>query len=328
MVQTFSVESRGGYLYAPELSDILRNHVQPSVRFRQFCTTYDHLGLGRGEVAQWDIVGDIPVDPDGVELREDEPIGKSSFTVSQDEVKITEYGTSVDYTFKLDALAKHAILPIVQNALANHARKSIDQAVYNEMEKTRWTVWGHNRGSGDNASTHITFSEDGDTKPTGTNQIAADDTAAELSKYHVRMISTEMEDRDIPTYKDGCYFALFRPKALINLKDDLEAVNQYVTPGWETYTKGEVGKFEGIRFITQTNIASASTGGRTDNGFFFGDDICVEAVALPEQIRFMPGQDFGRYNAVAWYGLFGYKLTRNDANNVHDNRVLMWRTFS
>lgn len=39
--QLWSVPTEGGYLYSDQLSDYLRNQVQPLTKFRQFCDAED-----------------------------------------------------------------------------------------------------------------------------------------------------------------------------------------------------------------------------------------------------------------------------------------------
>jgi len=41
---------------------------------------------------------------------------------------------------------------------------------------------------------------------------------------------------------------------------------------------------------------------------FFGDDAVLEAVAIPEEVRYDLPKDFGRNKAVAWYGLLGFQI--------------------
>ena len=49
---------------------------------------------------------------------------------------------------------------------------------------------------------------------------------------------------------------------------------------------GEIGRYEGIRFVEQTNIASESwTNSLSDAIYFFGDDAVAEGIVVPEEIR-------------------------------------------
>ena len=53
--QVWSVNTSGGYMYADNLSRLLRMAVQPMVKFRQFCDVKDaaHQGLHRGDTVSY-----------------------------------------------------------------------------------------------------------------------------------------------------------------------------------------------------------------------------------------------------------------------------------
>jgi hypothetical protein len=99
---------------------------------------------------------------------------------------------------------------------------------------------------------------------------------------------------------------------------------------------GEIGKFEGVRFIEQTNVFkgrytsgayqvpgsfTAWTSGLSDNAFFFGEDTVAEAIVVPEEMRGMIPQDFGRSKGIAWYYLGGFALTQTQASQA---RIVHW----
>ena len=55
--QTWTVPAEGGFLYSDELSNILRQQVQPRTKFRQLCDAQDgtQKGLNRGELFNWNV---------------------------------------------------------------------------------------------------------------------------------------------------------------------------------------------------------------------------------------------------------------------------------
>ena len=80
----------------------------------------------------------------------------------------------------------------------------------------------------------------------------------------------------------------------------------------------EIGKYEGVRFIEQTNVphgnynsgnyvmASSFTPGvnvLSDWAFFFGEDTVAEALVVPEEVRGKIPTDYGRAKGIAWYYL-------------------------
>ena len=92
---------------------------------------------------------------------------------------------------------------------------------------------------------------------------------------------------------------------------------------------GEVGRYEGVRFVEQTNVAKGSigtagaawSGGVSDWAVFFGEDTVAEAIAVPEEIRGKIPTDYGRSRGVAWYYLGGFGLVHSDEAN---GRIVIW----
>jgi len=54
--QLWAVPTEGGYMYSDELSDVLRQQVQPLTKMRQLCDAEDGTkkGLNRGDKFNWD----------------------------------------------------------------------------------------------------------------------------------------------------------------------------------------------------------------------------------------------------------------------------------
>lgn len=131
------------------------------------------------------------------------------------------------------------------------------------------------------------------------------------------------------------YFAIAWPTTWRPVKNDLEAVYQYRDEGFQMIYNGEIGKFEGVRFIEQTNIghgyANTSTStatwtnGLSDWAFFFGEDTVAEAIVVPEEIRGQIPTDFGRSKGIAWYYLGGFALTQGTTSGqARQSRIVKW----
>ena len=85
---------------------------------------------------------------------------------------------------------------------------------------------------------------------------------------------------------------------------------------------GEIGRYEGCRFVEQTNIPSEGwTNGLSDAAFFFGEDTCMEALVIPEEIRGKIPGDYGRDKGVAWYAMDGFGIVHDVAV---DARIVKW----
>ena len=323
--QVWGVNTLGGYMYSDELSDVLRTALQPLVKFRQFCDAKDatNKGLNKGEKWHWNKYSDVA--EQGGELDETEAMPETNYTVAQGELTITEYGNSVPYTGKLDNLSKQPVTEVIEKALKNDAVKAFDIAAFNQFNRCDLRV----APTGGNSPNSVTVSPGGETSIT--NNIA-------LGKEHVKVIVDDMKERNIPPYQADDYFSISHPSTFRSFKDDLEAIKQYVDDGFRMIMNGEMGRYEGTRFIEQTNIPKGGALDSTlfsparrradpwDNAlsswaFFFGADTVAEGIALPEEIRGKIPTDYGRSKGVAWYYLGGFGLVHED---TEQSRIAKW----
>ena len=87
---------------------------------------------------------------------------------------------------------------------------------------------------------------------------------------------------------------------------------------------GEIGRYEGVRFVEQTNIAKGSNwavNAKSNWAYFFGDDTVAEGVVTPEEMRGAIPSDYGRSMGIAWYYLGGFGLVHTAAAQA---RILKW----
>ena len=307
--QVWGTDSLGGYMYSDELSDVLRTALQPMNRFRQFCDAKDatEKGLHKGETFTWNVYSDVGTQ--GTTLAEMDAMPETNFTVTQGSLTVNEYGNSVPYTGKLDNLSKHPVSEIIHKVLKNDANKALDAAAHAQFDATPLVV---TPASG-NSATAITLETGG--VPTATNDLA-------MNNVHVKLIIDQMKERNIPVYNGSDYFAVARPTTLRDFKDDIESLHSYVDAGFQMILNGEIGRYEGCRFIEQTNIASEGwTNAKSDAVYFFGEDTVAEAIVIPEEIRGKIPTDYGRSKGVAWYYLGGFGIVHTAAAQA---RIIKW----
>jgi hypothetical protein len=113
-------------MYSDELSDWLRQQVQPLTKFRQLCDAEDgtEKGLNRGDKFNWNVYSNLGTQ--GRRLDEGAPFPETGFTAIQHQLTVTESGNSVPYTGKLVALAKHEVTAIIDKTLKDDARIYMD----------------------------------------------------------------------------------------------------------------------------------------------------------------------------------------------------------
>ncbi|HWG69540.1 MAG TPA: hypothetical protein VN692_09010 [Steroidobacteraceae bacterium] len=321
--QLWAVNSLGGYMYSLELSDILRTAVQPLVKFRQFADAKDFTdqGLHKGQIFTWNVYNDVAAQ--GTTLTETSTLPETNFTIAQGTGTVTELGNSVPYTGMLDNLSKHPVQEIINKVLKNDAKKGIDGQAWHQFDQTLLRVVP----TGGTSTSAITLTTNG--TATLTNTVA-------LGKNHIKSIVDAMKERNIPPYLGDEYFSIAWPTTYRQVKNDLEGVYQYRDEGFQMIYNGEIGKYEGVRFIEQTNIPHGiyssgnyiATGsftkwsqGLSDWAYFFGEDTVAEALVVPEEIRGKIPGDYGRSKGIAWYYLGGFALTQTQALQ---GRILKW----
>jgi N4-gp56 family major capsid protein len=326
--QIWSVNSLGGFMYSRQLSNVLRMAVQPLTKFRQFSDVRDasQQGKKKGDIFTWDVFSDVATA--GGVLIETNTMPETNFTITQGTLTVTEAGNSVPYTGKLDNLSKFPVQELIQKVLKNDAVKNFDRMAWGQFNLTPLRVIA---SSGTDTSQIQLFTNG---TVTGTNNIA-------FNNGHAKSIVDTMKERNIPAYIGDDYYALAWPTTLRTLKNNLETIHQYSDTGFKLIMNGEIGRYENVRYVEQTNIAKgvgttgiASTNGgdmvpwvngKSDWIFFFGNDTVAEAIAVPEEMRGKIPSDYGRSKGVAWYYLGGFGIVQTLPSNA---RIVKWDSQS
>ena len=314
--QVWSVSTSGGYMYADNLSRQLRMAVQPIVKFRQFCDVKDaaHQGLHRGDTFHWNVYSDVSTQ--GSTLVETNTIPETSFTIAQGTMTITEAGNSVPWTGKLDDLSEQPVSEVVRKVLKTDAKKAFDNLASAQFNSAKLRVVP----TAGSSATAVTLTTNGVATLTNTKAMGTD---------HVKAIVDIMKERNIPAYTGDDYYAIAWPTTFRTMKNDMESIKQYVDQGFRMIMNGEIGRFDGVRFVEQTFKAKGSIGtaaaawseGLSDWVVFFGEDTVAEAVAVPEEIRGKIPGDFGRDRGIAWYYLGGFGIVHTQAAQ---SRIVIW----
>jgi N4-gp56 family major capsid protein len=317
--------AEGGYLYADELSDVLRTQVQPLTKFRQLCDAEDgtQKGLHRGQSFTWDVYSNTG--SQGRTLDELSPMPETGVTVLQHSLTVTEAGQAVPFTQKLEFLSMHSVTKIIDKALKDDARKFFDIASWEQMNRTPLRV----TPTGGTSTTALTLDTNGTASVT--NNLAYADS-------HAKLVSDLMKERNIPPFMADDYVAISHPTTLRKLKNDMESKELYTETGLSYIFSGEIGRYESTRYIEQNFIPKGgaadsvtfdpytATADAWNNAlsswiFFLGGDTVTEAIVIPEEIRAKLPGDFGRSKAIAWYYLGGFGLVHDDATNA---RIVKW----
>lgn len=315
--QLWGTNSLGGYLYNDQLSEMLRTEVRSTCRFRPLCDAQDFTDKGyhTGQLVTWDVVSKLV--QSGTVLSEGTAIPETNFTVTQGTATVNEMGIAVPFTSKVQMFSAHSVVNVVRNALSRDCRESLDTEAHNQFKLTRLRYVGTATDGG-------VFTTNG--TATATNSSA-------LNQYHVRTIRDTMTERNIPAYGADDYVAIARPTTLRNLRNQLESVFQYTETGYARIVKGEIGRYEGIRFCEQTHIlagvsfnGSAWSSNKSDWAYFMGADTVAEVVVEPPEIRGAIPGDYGRSLGVAWYAVEGFGIMYSAASDPSgtNSRIVAW----
>lgn len=321
----WSTPSEGGYLYSDECSDYLRAAVQPLTKFRQFCDAEDgsQKGLGRGDLFTWTKFSNVA--RRGRRLDEGLPMPETNASVSQGSLTVTEFGNSVPFTGKLDALSGQDVKTMIDKLMKDDARKAYDAEAYLQFAATPLRV----APTSGTSTTLVTLT---------TNSATTETNNVELGTGHVRAIGDTMSERNIPPFEGDSYYAISHRTTWRTFKNSLETIHQYTQEGLKNIRHGEIGRYEDVRFIEQNNIpkggandsttfspvddvADAWNNNKSSWALFFGADTVMEAICIPEEIRAKIPSDYGRSKGIAWYGLGGFGLVHNTASQA---RILKW----
>ena len=300
--QVYTTSSLGGYYAVPQLTSEIRTIAQPQMRFRKHARLEPRAGRGRGDTIYFD--KNANPSSNGGTISETGTIPKTSFTITQGSITMTENGVAIPYTSKLQTLGQISVDESIREALANSIAKVLDSQCAVAFQTSDYKVQIVN--------TATTAFDSASSAPGAA--------AANMSDKNVRDIVDEMKKINIPKIKStGLYNCIGATNAIRGLWDFFEAKAQFTT--LEEIRRGVVGIYYGTAFEEETNILSNVLGTYYGEAIFFGDDAVMEAVAIGEEIRMDVPKDHGRDLSLAWYYLGAFQKIW-DFSSDGDGRIM------
>ncbi len=209
-----------------------------------------------------------------------------------------EYGFGTVRTLKLKNRSLVQIDPVIAQAVAYHQVRVVDGLVQGVLAAGSNQVYA---GAGNAA----------------VDDIAAGDvlTAANLRQIVTRLRSASVQPRD-----DIFYVGVIHPHVEMALRADTDAAawrtpQTYGTDQTRLY-RGEIGEFEGLRFVTnpRTTVADNATAVPVYKSYFMGKEALAEAVNVEPEIRIAPVVDkLSRNAGIGWYGDLDFARFREEA---------------
>jgi|2_EtaG_2_1085320.scaffolds.fasta_scaffold31561_2 N4-gp56 family major capsid protein len=271
--------------------------------FMDHITPVSGYGKKKGENVTLTRVATI-TEPTSPTLTEGERIPEDSYSISTTSITVVEIGRSVPFTSFAEDLSFFDLENSIQRRLRDQMRLALDTkaATAFKTAKVKYIPTGVAAG---------TFDTDGTASTAAT---------ANWNVYHIEEIRDYLFDTlQTPPVEGDDYLAIFRTLGLRGIKRD---------PAWEEWHKytdpqakynNEIGRVENVRHIeTNHNLAlgKVGTGSVLGEGVVFGQDNVAMAEVLSPELRGQTnvGHDFGRSNAVAWYGILEFGIIWDTAN--------------
>jgi len=266
-------------------------------KFRQFIDTHEAIGLKRGDTFLFDKTQDVAVQ--GGTLVETSTIPDTNFVTNQGTATVTEYGNSVNFTAKLDALGQFEIPAITEQKLRDDMVKVLESAAGDQFTATEFVGVSVSTSS-------FAITTDGTATATAT---------ADLSAANTRAAVNFMMEKLVPPYDGENYVMIASVNSLAGMHADTGSggwvdVSKYTDSRVANIFNGEVGEYYMTRFVRETGYLSNTVGNGSIHGqaVLLGADSVYEAVSIPEEIRTKISADYGRDQGLAWYSLLGFKI--------------------
>ena len=241
---------------------------------------------------------DEAVDPDATALP-----ATSYVDVTED-----EFGRVVIPTRKLSLMSLADVEPWIANAVAYNMAKTLDDGVRLELDATAnllanittsgvKSVQGRFNGANVNGGTGSSVANSG------------------MSGEAIREATTKFRSTAVAPRFGAFYVGYIHPEVSHQLRTETGA-NTWRTPhdyqDASALMAGELGSWEGVRFIETPNVTtSVASGVTTFNSYILGAQALAEAVWKEPKIEFGNVTDkLNRFRPVGWHGILNWKLYR------------------
>lgn len=233
-------------------------------------------------------------DPDAVALA-----NPSSVSIT-----LNEYGNATISTLRLRQFSLSNIDVAQAELVSRNMRNSLDSLVLDVLRQ----------------GTNVVYSNAGNVDTTGpTNTVGATDVfSSKLVRYSV----AKMRGRAALEFDDGYFIGFVHPDVSHDLRAETGVANWrdphvYNGTGTDLIWKGEIGVYEGVKWIETPRTYKANDGASSatvHRTLIMGKEALAEAVSIEPGIVVSPQIDrFRRFMTVGWYGLLGWSRYREES---------------
>lgn len=213
-----------------------------------------------------------------------------------------EYGFANVRTLKLANRTMVPIDPVIARAVADHMRKVVDELIQDKLA----------------AATNIDYAGSATSIATvsAAMPIVADDVRKAVLGLRTRQSLPWFGD----LYAVGCH-----PSVVYELRRETGSGGWRVPSEYgesqDNIWNGEIGAFEGARFVENPRTRVAADGlssAKVARSYFFGREALAEAVVTEPHVVLGPVVDrLMRFRPIGWYGDFDQKIFRNESLLIH-----------
>ncbi len=295
MAEVLTVTSNIPHTLRDIFSREIIRQTQPKLRFAQFAKYRRDLSVNPGGTVRFTKFNAIAR---GGRLVEGVNISEKAMGTSEISITVDEFGNAIKLSEKAIQLSMFDVLQEAAEALAVDCAKVLDEEIRGVALST----------------TNLIYAGGAATAAAMAALPVAD------RKFTTRMIKDAVEALDtnnVPKFDGQYYVCIAHPHQLRQLRDDDNWIETHKYHGIEQVYRGEVGMFEGVRFVDSTqmpaNNAAASTTKfginiATWEGVIFGENAFAWAEALEVEMRDNGIEDYGRKHGIAWYAIWGFGL--------------------
>jgi N4-gp56 family major capsid protein len=271
--------------------------------FRQFTRPEPGFGKQRGESIDFDKVS--MAETQGGQIGEFQDIPETKFSITKDNLQVTEYGNSIPWTGKLETLSEFNPNQPVQKVIMNDQKKVLDEAVATEMKTSKLCYIATG------AATQ-TWDVDGTASTTATTNFNYFHLKEMVDAAEMGIFGSGNTGKIIPKFPDGKYVVILSVKAKRGLFDDPEFQEAAKFSYPRKLLNGEIMEetVYNCRFVICDNssaLSNAKGSNSIGEALLIGDDSIIEGVALKEELRYKLAVKYGRDKGLAWYAILGFK---------------------
>lgn len=230
-------------------------------------------------------------------------------------ITLNEYGNADNHTERLRQLAFVAPDPEIAEVLGRNENDSLDAVIRAIVDAGNFVLY---RNSG-----VLVSSAAGNVTATNNLIVAADVATAKTVTAAVALLRR----RKVNPRAAGMYTAMIHPDVVFDLMTEAPSANAWILPHAYVDTqeiyKGEVGTYQGARYISTTRITAAnnSVPVKVYLTYFIGKQALAEAVGgnglgEPRTVIGLQTDLLKRFYPIGWKALIGWAIYRQEAIQI------------